>query len=37
MIHSMPNHCVDPTASGLVAPGWRLALAVDHAGRSGRH
>ena len=29
-----PNHCVDPTASGLVAPALRLSPAVDHAGRS---
>jgi hypothetical protein len=29
-----PNHCVDPTASGLVAPGERLSPAVDHARRS---
>ena len=31
----MPNRCVDPTASGLVAPGLRLSPAVDHARRSG--
>jgi hypothetical protein len=29
-----PNHCVDPTASGLVAPGSWLSPAVDHAARS---
>ena len=29
-----PNHCVDPTASGLVAPRLRLSPAVDHARRS---
>jgi hypothetical protein len=37
MIHSMPNHCLDPTASGLVAGRLRLSPAVDHARRSGRH
>jgi hypothetical protein len=30
-----PNHCVDPTASGPVAPRLRLSPAVDHARRSG--
>jgi hypothetical protein len=34
MMHSMPNHRVDPTASGLVAPRLRLSPAVDHARRS---
>ena len=34
-VRFFPNHCVDPTASGLVAPGLRWSPAVDHAGRSG--
>ena len=34
-VRFFPNHRVDPTASGVVAPGWRLSSAVDHAGRSG--
>lgn len=36
MKHKPSNHRVDPTASGLVAPGWRLSPAVDHARRSPR-
>ncbi len=35
-MNHLANHRVDPTASGLEAPGQRLLPAVDHAGRSAQ-